>query len=130
LKMNNLRFVITDFDKPYKWYNAIMTLRVLWLKQNELKTWKMLEVLMDHQEMSDKDDKILNGVVDFIQNICKLKFTEKEIRHVLGVIDTNAYIIGENINKDVDIQGLFPTTSIINHACTANTICYATDGFR
>ena len=36
----------------------------------------------------------------FIQNVCKLKFTEKEIRHVLGVIDTNAYIIGENINKE------------------------------
>ena len=44
-----------------------MTLRVLWLKQNDLKTWKMLEILMDHQEMSDKDDKILNGIVDFIQ---------------------------------------------------------------
>ena len=107
-----------------------MTLRVLWLKQNDLKTWKMLEILMDHQEMSDKDDKIFNGIVDFIQNVCKLKFTEKEIRHVLGVIDTNAYIIGENVSKDVDIQGLFPTTSIINHSCTANTICYATDGFR
>ena len=28
------------------------------------------------------------------------------------------------------LQGLFPITSIINHACTANTICFATDGFR
>ena len=46
-----------------------------------------------------------------------------------GVIDTNAYIIGENPNKDIDLQGLFPITSILNHACTANTICFAQDDF-
>ena len=95
------RFAITDFSKPYKWYNAIMTLRVLWLKQHEPKTWKMLDILMDHGEAADKEDKILGGVVDFIRNVCKLKFTEKEIRHVLGIIDTNAYIIGETSSKEV-----------------------------
>ena len=124
------RFAITDFSKPYKWYNAIMTLRVLWLKQHEPKTWKMLDILMDHGEAADKEDKILGGVVDFIRNVCKLKFTEKEIRHVLGIIDTNAYIIGENRNKNVDIQGLFPTCSIINHSCQANTVCFATEDLR
>lgn len=30
----------------------------------------------------------------------------------------------------MDIQGLFPITSIINHSCTANTICFATDGYK
>ena len=25
---------------------------------------------------------------------------------------------------------MFPITSIINHSCTANTICFAADGFR
>jgi len=45
------------------------------------------------------------------------------------VIDTNAYIIGENPSKDVDLQGLFPITSILNHSCTSNTICYAQDDF-
>ena len=46
-----------------------------------------------------------------------------------GVVDTNCYIIGENPNKDVDIQGLYPITSILNHSCTSNTICYAQDDF-
>ena len=139
------KFTITDFDKPYRWYNAIMALRVLWLKKNDPETWKMLDILMDHRESTDKEDKMFDGVVDFIISVCKLKFTEQEIRHVLGVIDTNAYIIGENVSRDVDIQvmhvrdflisqtslqGLFPITSIINHSCTANTICFATDGFR
>ena len=97
-------FTITDFDKPYRWYNAIMALRVLWLKKNDPETWKMLDILMDHRESTDKEDKMFDGVVDFIINVCKLKFSEQEIRHVLGVIDTNAYIIGENVSRDVDIQ--------------------------
>ena len=45
-----------------------------------------------------------------------------------GIIDTNAYIIGENATQDMDLQGLFPITSIINHACTANTVCFSRDG--
>ena len=98
------KFTITDFDKPYRWYNAIMALRVLWLKKNDPETWKMLDILMDHRESTDTEDKMFDGVVDFIINVCKLKFSEHEIRHVLGVIDTNAYIIGENVSRDVDIQ--------------------------
>ena len=124
------RFVIKDFDKPYKWYNAIMALRVLWLKKNEPETWRLLDMLMDHAEVADKEDKMINGVVDFIVNVCKLNFTEREVRHVMGIIDTNAYIIGENPNRDIDIQGLFPITSIINHSCHSNTICFATDNFK
>ena len=121
---------MTDLDKPYKWYNAIMSLRVLWLKENKTKVWDMLDILMDHQNDSDRNDKTFTGVVDFIKNVCKLKFSEKDIRHVLGIIDTNAYIIGENVSKDVDIQGLFPLTSVLNHSCSSNVICFATDGFR
>ena len=124
------RFAIPDFDRPYKWYSAIIVLRVLWFKENDPETWKMLEILMDHQESTDKDDKTFSGVYDFIVNICKLKFSEKDIKHVLGVLDTNAYIIGENSSKDIDIQGLFPVTSILNHTCSSNTLCYASDGYK
>ena len=37
--------------------------------------------------------------------------------------------MGENPEKNVDLQGLFPVTSIINHSCVANTICYAREDF-
>jgi len=47
----------------------------------------------------------------------------------VGIIDTNAYIIGQNPDRNVDIQGLFPITSIINHSCMANTICFAREDF-
>ena len=62
-----------------------MTLRVLWLKENDPKTWKMLDILMDHLGDLKEEDKIMTGVVDFIRNHCKLtQFTEKEILHVMG----------------------------------------------
>ena len=74
-----------DYNKPCPWYNAIMTLRVLWLKENDPKTWKMLDILMDHLGDLKEEDKIMTGVVDFIRNHCKLtQFTEKEILHVMG----------------------------------------------
>ena len=46
---------------------------------------------------------------------------------VTGVLDTNAYIIGENQSRDVHLQGIFPVNSLINHSCSANTMCFARD---
>ena len=107
-----------------------MVIRILWLRDNQPETWKLLDMLMDHLEVQKPESKRKNFIVDFIQNHCKLKqFSEDEIRHVIGVLDTNAYIICENPNKDTDIQGLFPIMSILNHSCTSNTICFANDDF-
>jgi len=129
-RIHSPRFEIEDYKKACPWYNSIMTLRILWLRDNKPDTWRLLDMLMDHLEDSREEDKIMTGVVDFIHNHCKLtQFSKSEIRHVMGVIDTNAYIIGENPNNDVDLQGLFPITSIINHSCSANTICFARDNF-
>ena len=62
-------------------------------------------MLMDHLEAQKPESKRKNFIVDFIRNHCKLKqFSEDEIRHVIGVLDTNAYIICENPNKDTDLQ--------------------------
>ena len=52
-----------------------MALRVLWLKSNAPETWRLLDMLMDHAEVADREDKMVNGVVDFIVNVCKLNFT-------------------------------------------------------
>ena len=129
-QMHNPRFVIEDYKATCPSYNAIMVLRVLWLRDNQPDTWKLIDMLMDHLDDDKELTKTKIGVIDFIRGHCKLtQFSEKEILHVMGVIDTNAYIIGENATKDVDLQGLFPITSILNHSCTANTICFARDDF-
>ena len=81
------RFNIEDFSKPCTWYNAIMVLRILWLKKNQPETWKLLDMLMDHLEEEQCESKRKSGIIDFIHNHCKLKqFSEREIRHVIGNI--------------------------------------------
>lgn len=120
-------------------YNAIMVLRVLWLKEQDPGTWEKINILMDHNEAKESTSKTKHpspevsreDILDFIRNHCKLtQFSQQEILHVLGVIDTNTYIVGENPDKDVDLQGIFPIASILNHSCTSNTIQYALDDFR
>ena len=129
-QIHNPRFVIEDYKATCPSYNAIMVLRILWLRDNQPDTWKLIDMLMDHLDDDKELTKTKIGVIDFIRGHCKLtQFSEKEILHVMGVIDTNAYIIGENATKDVDLQGLFPITSILNHSCAANTICFARDDF-
>merc|ERR1719397_354812 len=83
---------------------------------------------MDHRTAGQSPNEMEAATVAFIRSHCGLlQFSEQLILHILGVIDTNAYIIGENQTKTVDIQGLFPVMSIINHSCLANTVCYARD---
>jgi len=129
-QLHNPRLVIEDYKATCPSYNAVMVLRILWLRDNRPEEWKLIDMLMDHLEDDRELTKTKKGVLEFIRGHCKLvQFSEKEILHVMGVIDTNAYIIGENATKDVDLQGLFPITSILNHSCAPNSICFARDDF-
>jgi len=129
-QIHSPRFTIENYKVSCPSYNAIMVLRLLWLRDNNEKVWNLINILMDHLEEDKEITKTKREVISFIRDHCKLtQFSQQEILHVMGVVDTNAYIIGENPNKDVDLQGLFPITSILNHACTANTLCYATNDF-
>jgi len=137
-KMNNTKFNIDNNNSSNSAYNSIMVLRVLWLKEHDLETWDKINMYMDHNEAKESPYKTKHpspevcreDIVDFIRNHCKLtQFSRQEILHVLGVIDVNTYIVGENPNKDIDLQGLFPIASILNHSCTSNTSCYTTDDF-
>jgi len=124
------RFNIDDYKITCPSYNTIMVLRLLWLRDNEPVTWVMVDMLMDHLEEDKELTKTEKTVVEFIRSHCQLmQFSEEEVLHIIGIVDTNSYIIGENPTKNVDIQGLFPTTSIINHSCTGNTICFAREDF-
>ena len=150
-------------------YSAVMALRLLWLRDRQPAIWTEIDKLMDHRcgdslqpryiqqlprrTAGQSPNEMEAATVAFIRSHCGLlQFSEQLILHILGVIDTNAYIIGENQTKTVDIQashvlsllcimrckddkmflqyvlqGLFPVMSIINHSCLANTVCYARD---
>ena len=131
-RRHGIKFDINDIKTTCPSYNAIMVLRLLWLKDNDQETWEKIDMLMDHRE--DNAEETTNAeerVITFIRVFCRLsQFSRDLVLRVIGIIDTNSYIIGENKNKNVDIQGLFPTCSIINHSCQANTVCFSTDDFR
>ena len=118
-----------------------MVVRILWLKEHDLETWDQVNKLLHHVDNNKEEDKITTSIIYFIHNICNLtQFTEEDILVVIGnlwlsntdckaiivgILDTNGYIIGTNITRDVHLQGLFPVNSLINHSCRANTMCYA-----
>ena len=131
-RRQGIKFDINDVKTTCPSYNGIMVLRLLWLRDNDSETWDKIDRLMDHREdNSEKTTHAEDRVITFIRVFCRLsQYSRSLILRVIGIIDTNAYIIGENRNKNVDIQGLFPTCSIINHSCQANTVCFATEDLR
>ena len=69
-------------------------------------TWNKIDLLMDHREENlSKITRADERVISFIREFCQLiQYSRSMILRVIGIIDTNAYIIGENKNKNVDIQ--------------------------
>jgi hypothetical protein len=43
------RFDVEDYKKSYIGYNAIMLLRLLWLKDNKEDAWKLMNKLLDYR---------------------------------------------------------------------------------
>ena len=66
-----------------------MVLRVLWLKENDSDTWKLIEKLMDNLDAVKDEDKTVGDVIDFIHSQCRLtQFKENEIGHIMGKLIT------------------------------------------
>ena len=66
------RFDLSDLQTICPSYNSIMVIRLLWLRENNVDTWEMIDLLMDHREdknyeVSKNDEK----VVKFIRQYCR-----------------------------------------------------------
>ena len=63
-----------------------MALRILWLRDNDPRTWEKLDMFMDHLEDINKEEEdAFISIVEFILTRCKLsQFTKSDILHVLG----------------------------------------------
>ena len=96
-----------------------MVSRTLWLKDNDKDIWKWINVLMDNLEYQKEDEKIARSVIDLIYihsdsvhrerntTYHGLKTTYLNTHKIhTGVLDTHAYIVGENAEKDVHLQGV------------------------
>ena len=80
-------------------YNAIMVLRLLWLRDNQPETWDLIDMLMDHREENSK--RLSPGeenVITFIRHHCYLsQFSRADILHVMGIIGIAINIRRENL---------------------------------
>ena len=66
--------------------DAIMALRILWLRDNEPRTWEKLDIFMDHiEDISKEEEGAFFKIVEFIHTHCQLtQFSKSDILHVLG----------------------------------------------
>ena len=79
------RFEKEDFKSSSSWYNSIMVVRILWLKEHDLETWDQVNMLLHHVDNNKEEDKMATSIIYFIHNICNLtQFTEKDILDVIG----------------------------------------------
>ena len=101
------------------------------MKENDIETWGMMNMLMAHAgDINEQhhDDDSMDGVFDFILNTCRMtQFSEAEVKHIIGVVNINSFILGLNKTRDVQLHGVFPLSSLLNHSCIANTMSFPPD---
>ncbi|TRY75492.1 hypothetical protein TCAL_08645 [Tigriopus californicus] len=112
------------FDKPCAYYDAILPMRILFLKWYNPKVYRLVTLLMDHNDHLDEvSAKHRKRVIDFILKTCRLSkdFTEEEVNHVLGILTVNSFVVHDHEEDNLDLIGLYPWTSLMSHHCIANT---------
>ena len=76
--------------------------------------------MMDHEEERSRDplwEVEQNNTVRFIRERLRLDFTEREINHVIGLLEVNAFeVTGRGRGR-----GVFPLTALMSHSCISNT---------
>ena len=83
---------------------------------------KFAKAMMDHESERSRDfhwEVEQNNTVRFIRERLGLKddFTEREINHVIGLLEVNAFeVTGRGRGR-----GVFPLTALMSHSCISNT---------
>ena len=118
-KTSKIAPVRDQLDRSLGIYSFISVLRVLLLKEKDIKAWKIIQEMMDHWEERPKDRKVVEGVATmtkFFQEKLGLTWvTIEDVCHVYGVLKTNAVGLMSG-----HAQALYPVVCILSHSCAAN----------
>lgn len=85
------------------------------------KSKRITEYLEDHLEVWQEDQEFLakyKVVVDYIQNILKLRLEEETILRVITSSYTNDF--SQTLGNGGQAQLMFPLTAMMNHSCQPN----------
>ncbi len=101
-------------------YQFIAPLRYLCLPPSDR---ERLDKLVSHLEQRRNTEifrLVEHNIANFMRNGLKLtQFDSETIQRVCGILDTNSFEI--RFRGRVSTRGLYPTASLMNHECIANT---------
>ncbi|KAF7285495.1 hypothetical protein GWI33_010593 [Rhynchophorus ferrugineus] len=103
-------------------FQVIVPLRCLILKTTDPSSYAILMDMESHNDIRRNIPELWNlnqtRVVDrIIKDWGLTEFTEDEIHTICGILEVNAFEIGQDIN----IRGLYPTSFLLSHDCVPNT---------
>jgi len=126
------RVEIAGFGKPNRIYDAILPLRILMLKLTNKKIYRLVTLLMDHKEtQSPAQQRRQLQIAELIRNTWGFgkDFSVNEVKHVLGILSVNSFVVHDGAEDGLDLIGLYPWTSLISHCCVPNVKIITRDDF-
>lgn len=112
-----------DLEEIRLCFQAIVPLRCLILKTTDPSSYDILMDMESHNEIRRNIPDLWNlnqiRVVDrIIKDWALTEFTEDEIHTICGILEVNAFEIGQ---QGINIRGLYPTSFLLSHDCVPNT---------
>jgi len=123
---------VTAFGIPNKLYDAILPLRLLLLKKTNKSVFRLISLLMGHtEELSEKKQRRYTRLTNLIRNSWGFgqDFSAEEVKHVLGILDVNSFVIHDGVEDSTGLIGLYPWTSLMSHCCVPNIKISTKDDF-
>ena len=99
---------ITGFGKPNRIYDAILPLRILFLKLTKKKIYRLVTMLMDHKEnQSPAQKRRQMQIADLIRITWGFSkdFSVNEVKHVLGILSVNSFVVHDGAEDGLDLIG-------------------------
>ena len=103
---------ISGFGKPNRIYDAILPLRILMLKLLDKKVYRLVTMLMDHKEnQSPAQQRRQLQIAELIRVTWGFgkDFSVNEVKHVLGILSVNSFVVHDGAEDGLDLIGNFST---------------------
>ena len=77
-------------------------------------------MLMDHKDQqSPNQQRRQLQIAELIRNVWRFgkDFSVNEVKHVLGILSVNSFVIHDGAEEGLDLIGLYPWTSLVRPRC-------------
>jgi len=105
-------------------HRVVGLLRLLRLRENGGDIWEQIDKLTDHdlERKEDAENRMMiqHEVIIPVKDITETDVDDEELHRLVGIIETNS-IAFTNARDGVMGRALYPTLSLANHSCIANT---------